>query len=126
MTDVSKQFEDLQREVRTPHSSATPITRMWSILTDLSSAVWTHSCRSRSMATPNSGIASLFEPYTLKGFVLPNRFVMPGMQRGWNDAGAPRPQVAGYYRRRVEGGVATAGPATQRPGVFQPRNELSL
>ncbi|MCC7412619.1 MAG: 12-oxophytodienoate reductase [Gammaproteobacteria bacterium] len=37
---------------------------------------------------------------------LRNRFVMPGMQRGWCKDGAPLPELANYYRRRAEGGVA--------------------
>jgi 2,4-dienoyl-CoA reductase-like NADH-dependent reductase (Old Yellow Enzyme family) len=56
------------------------------------------------MQTP-SDISALFTPFAIKKVVLPNRFVMPGMQRGWNDAGAPRSMLADYYRRRVEGGV---------------------
>jgi 2,4-dienoyl-CoA reductase-like NADH-dependent reductase (Old Yellow Enzyme family) len=31
---------------------------------------------------------------------------MPGMQRGWCKDGAPLPQLADYYRRRVDGGTA--------------------
>src|SRR5690348_18386502 len=30
---------------------------------------------------------------------------MPAMQRGMCDDGAPRPELAAYYRRRAEGGV---------------------
>ena len=47
----------------------------------------------------------LFSPLTIKGVTLPNRFVMPGMQRQWCDNGTPQPRLAQYYRRRVEGGV---------------------
>ena len=47
----------------------------------------------------------LFAPITIKGLTLPNRFVMPGMQRQWCDNGTPQPRLAQYYRRRVEGGV---------------------
>jgi 2,4-dienoyl-CoA reductase-like NADH-dependent reductase (Old Yellow Enzyme family) len=36
---------------------------------------------------------------------LPNRFVMPAMQRQWCDNGVPQPRLAEYYRQRVEGGV---------------------
>jgi 2,4-dienoyl-CoA reductase-like NADH-dependent reductase (Old Yellow Enzyme family) len=49
--------------------------------------------------------APLFAPITLAGKTLPNRFVLPGMQRGWCEAGAPTPRLGDYYRRRVEGGV---------------------
>jgi 2,4-dienoyl-CoA reductase-like NADH-dependent reductase (Old Yellow Enzyme family) len=48
----------------------------------------------------------LFSPFTLKSLTLGNRFVMPGMQRGWCAEGAPLPQMVDYYRRRVEGGVS--------------------
>lgn len=47
----------------------------------------------------------LFTPYRLKGIDLPNRFVMPAMQRGMSENGNPRPELAAYYRRRAEGGV---------------------
>ena len=47
----------------------------------------------------------LFKPFTVGSVTLPNRFVMPGMQRQWCDNGLPLPQLARYYRRRVEGGV---------------------
>lgn len=50
-------------------------------------------------------LSPLFRPFNLKGLVLPNRFVMPGMQRQWCDNGAPQPRLAEYYRKRVEGGV---------------------
>lgn len=35
-----------------------------------------------------------------------NRFVMPGMQRGWTENGAPNSNMPDYYRKRVLGGVA--------------------
>lgn len=54
------------------------------------------------MSIDSSG---LFEPITLAGHTLPNRFVLPGMQRGWCVDGAPDERLASYYRRRVEGGV---------------------
>lgn len=47
----------------------------------------------------------LFQPFTVNGLTLPNRFVMPGMQRMWCEQGRPLPRLAPYYRRRVEGGV---------------------
>ena len=47
----------------------------------------------------------LFEPFRIKGVTLPNRFVMPGMQRMWCKDGTPLPRLADYYRERVEGGV---------------------
>ena len=54
-------------------------------------------------AAPES--SPLFTPYRLKGLALPNRFVMPAMQRGMCADGSPRPELAAYYRRRAEGGV---------------------
>lgn len=52
-------------------------------------------------------ISHLFSPLSLKpGVTLANRFVMPAMQRGYCVNGAPTAELAEYYRRRVEGGVA--------------------
>lgn len=50
-------------------------------------------------------LAPLFTPFAINGVTLPNRFVMPGMQRQWCDNGIPQPRLAEYYRERVEGGV---------------------
>jgi 2,4-dienoyl-CoA reductase-like NADH-dependent reductase (Old Yellow Enzyme family) len=50
-------------------------------------------------------LAPLFEPLPLGPVTLANRFVLPGMQRGWCKNGAPSPRLADYYRRRVEGDV---------------------
>ena len=50
-------------------------------------------------------LAPLFTPFAINGITLPNRFVMPGMQRQWCDNGVPQPRLAEYYRERVEGGV---------------------
>jgi 2,4-dienoyl-CoA reductase-like NADH-dependent reductase (Old Yellow Enzyme family) len=47
----------------------------------------------------------LFTPFTLKGLRLPNRFVMPGMQRQWCVDGKPIPKLIDYYKRRVLGGT---------------------
>jgi len=54
---------------------------------------------------PTLDLARLFTPFAIKGVTLPNRFVMPGMQRQWCDDGVPQPRLAEYYRQRVEGGV---------------------
>lgn len=51
-------------------------------------------------------VASLFTPFAIKQVVLANRFVMPAMQRGRCEQGAPLPALADYYRRRVLGGVS--------------------
>jgi len=50
-------------------------------------------------------LAPLFAPLTIGRMHLPNRFVLPGMQRGWCENGAPSDKLAAYYRRRVEGDV---------------------
>ena len=50
-------------------------------------------------------LSPLFTPFQIKGLTLPNRFVMPGMQRQWCENGVPLPRLGQYYRRRVEGGV---------------------
>ena len=54
---------------------------------------------------PELDFGPLFQPFTINGLTLPNRFVMPGMQRMWCENGRPLPRLAQYYRRRVEGGV---------------------
>lgn len=51
-------------------------------------------------------VSPLFTPVTVGSTIFPNRFVMPAMQRGWNEDGAPREELATYYRRRAEGGVS--------------------
>ena len=51
-------------------------------------------------------LSSLFEPFAIKGMVLKSRFVMPGMQRALCVDGRLLPEMADYYRRRVEGGVS--------------------
>ena len=50
-------------------------------------------------------IEPLFEPLQLNGTRLANRFVMPGMQRGWCHEGRPDSRLADYYRERAIGGV---------------------
>ena len=49
--------------------------------------------------------APLFTPITINGVTLPNRFVMPAMQRGMAADGDPSLALAEIYRSRVEGGV---------------------
>ena len=53
-------------------------------------------------------LSPLLAPFTIRGLQLPNRFVMPGMQRQWCDNGRPLPRLAEYYQRRAEGGVKRA------------------
>lgn len=47
----------------------------------------------------------LFEPVTLGSLSLANRIVMAPMTRCLSPGGVPGPDVARYYRRRIEGGV---------------------
>jgi 2,4-dienoyl-CoA reductase-like NADH-dependent reductase (Old Yellow Enzyme family) len=54
---------------------------------------------------PLTDRSPLFTPFRLGSLDLPNRFVMPAMQRGMCDEGSPRPELAAYYARRAEGGV---------------------
>jgi len=47
------------------------------------------------------------QPAEVCGMTLPNRVIMSPMTRGASPNGVPTPEVAAYYRRRVEGGVGT-------------------
>jgi 2,4-dienoyl-CoA reductase-like NADH-dependent reductase (Old Yellow Enzyme family) len=47
----------------------------------------------------------LFTPLTIRNMTLRNRFVMPGMQRGFMNDGAPTPRMVEYMRRCAAGGV---------------------
>jgi len=47
----------------------------------------------------------LFSPYTLNKLTLDNRIVMAPMTREFSPHGIPGDDVAGYYRRRAEGGT---------------------
>lgn len=49
--------------------------------------------------------APLFTPFSVNGMVLPNRFVMPAMQRQWCVDGNPIPRLVEYYRLRAAGGT---------------------
>lgn len=51
-------------------------------------------------------LSCLFSPYQIGPITLANRFIMPAMQRGFCKGGAPLPELADYYRKRVEGGIA--------------------
>jgi 2,4-dienoyl-CoA reductase-like NADH-dependent reductase (Old Yellow Enzyme family) len=48
---------------------------------------------------------ALFAPLSIRGLTLRNRFVMPAMQRGFMDDGAPTAQMVDYLRRCAAGGV---------------------
>ncbi len=50
-------------------------------------------------------VTPLFQPIRIAGLELPNRFIMPAMQRGFATDGVPGPDMAEYYRKRVECGV---------------------
>ncbi|MXO73514.1 oxidoreductase [Alteraurantiacibacter buctensis] len=54
--------------------------------------------------TPDPAI--LFTPLTIGRTTLRNRWVMPAMQRGMCEGGAPTAELAAYYARRAQGGVA--------------------
>ena len=47
----------------------------------------------------------LFEPAKLGNLQVPNRIVMAPMTRSFSPGHVPNNDVAGYYRRRAEGGV---------------------
>src|ERR1700761_1180437 len=47
----------------------------------------------------------LFQPLTIGKTTLRNRFVVPGMQRGFMDDGAPTPKMIAYMRRCAAGGA---------------------
>jgi 2,4-dienoyl-CoA reductase-like NADH-dependent reductase (Old Yellow Enzyme family) len=47
----------------------------------------------------------LFTPLTIGNLTLRNRFVMPGMQRGFMDDGAPTRRMVDYMRRCAAGGA---------------------
>ncbi|MEM9618557.1 MAG: NADH:flavin oxidoreductase [Pseudomonadota bacterium] len=53
----------------------------------------------------SGGVDILFEPFESEKLQLPNRIVMAPMTRSFSPGHAPGDDVAGYYRRRAEGGV---------------------
>lgn len=59
-----------------------------------------------SGGTQHRRLGALFSPVRVGRTTLRNRFVMPGMQRGWCESGAPLPRLAEYYRRRAAAGTA--------------------
>jgi 2,4-dienoyl-CoA reductase-like NADH-dependent reductase (Old Yellow Enzyme family) len=72
----------------------------------------------------NRSTEALFRPFQLKGLTLQNRIVMAPMTRSLSPEGVPGANVAAYYRRRAEGGVAliiTEGTLIDHPGAgFNP------
>lgn len=63
-------------------------------------------------------VESLFQPLTVRGLTIPNRIVMAPMTRSFSPAGVPGANVAGYYRRRIEGGTGLL--ITEGAGVDHP------
>src|ERR1700722_2963390 len=57
------------------------------------------------MRPMTADISALFTPLRIRNLVLRNRFVMPGMQRGFMNDGAPAPKLVDYMRRCAAGGV---------------------
>jgi len=59
-----------------------------------------------SLLSPDAAVAAgLFEPLMIRSVTLPNRFVMPPMQRGWARSNVPDIGLGAYYRARVLGGA---------------------
>lgn len=52
--------------------------------------------------------AALFQPFVSRNLTLPNRIVMSPMGRAHAERGRPHADYAGYFRRRIEGGVSLA------------------
>lgn len=71
-------------------------------------------------------VDALFKPFTLRNLTLPNRIVMAPMTRSFSPGGIPGEGVAGYYRRRAEGGVGlivTEGTVVDRAAA---RNDAAV
>ncbi|OJX65718.1 MAG: hypothetical protein BGO95_04565 [Micrococcales bacterium 73-13] len=51
-------------------------------------------------------LSPLFQPLTIRGMTLRNRFILPAMQRKWCTDGRPEPHLVEYYRRIAAGGTA--------------------
>ena len=65
-------------------------------------------------------VDALFRPFQVKSLKMPNRIVMAPMTRSFSPGGIPTSDVAGYYRRRAEGGVGlivTEGTVVERPAA---------
>jgi 2,4-dienoyl-CoA reductase-like NADH-dependent reductase (Old Yellow Enzyme family) len=66
-------------------------------------------------------LTDLFSPFAFGRLQLSNRFVMPGMQRGNCEEGAPTREMIEYYRRRAAGGVGLIigeGCCVEHPSSF--------
>lgn len=67
----------------------------------------------------------LLTPFTCKSLKLGNRFLMAPMSRYFAPGGIPGADIAAYYRRRIEGGIAgvvTEGVAIDVPGAVAAEN----
>ena len=62
--------------------------------------------RAARVRAAGADVTPLLRPLQVGPLLLRNRFVMPGMQRGWCVDGAPDHRVREYYRRRALGGTA--------------------
>lgn len=56
-------------------------------------------------SAPTPTLAPLFEPLTIGGVTLRNRFAMPAMQIGFTELCGPSERMIAYLRARAEGGV---------------------
>ena len=83
----------------------------------------------------SSPVDALFTPFHSEKLDLPNRLAMAPMTRQFSPNGIPTEEVAGYYRRRVEGGtgfIITEGTtvndpvATMSPNIPQIHGEEAL
>jgi 2,4-dienoyl-CoA reductase-like NADH-dependent reductase (Old Yellow Enzyme family) len=63
-------------------------------------------------------IDALFQPLTIRGLDVANRFVMSPMTRSFSPGGTPGEDVAAYYERRALGGVGLI--VTEGVGVDHP------
>ena len=74
-------------------------------------------------------VSPLFAPLTVNGLTLPNRFVMPAMQRGWGVDGQVSDKTIEYYCERVRGGtglIITEGVILDHPAADLGFGELQL
>ena len=75
---------------------------------------------SDALANDLSALDPLFQPLTIRGMRLANRFTMAPMTRSFCPGNLPGDDVVGYYRRRAEGGaglVTTEAIGTDHPSA---------
>jgi 2,4-dienoyl-CoA reductase-like NADH-dependent reductase (Old Yellow Enzyme family) len=68
----------------------------------------------------------LFQPFRLKGLVLPNRIVMAPMTRSKSPGQIPNDAVAAYYRRRAEGGTGLILTEGTSPEHLSASNDVNV